>query len=526
VLTEEEAENTQRSIFNDDSVMTEIVFRGGGNAQILFRSHDLAIRFKLAMEKRILLEVPGLQMALSYHELQANENLYEGFKMAQKKLQMIKDTFIPLHDATTMGVHEICGYSGQVATQLDKTGQLDERQPISEEIYSKRIYANKKNDDSVRIEQFIQTLTRENSLSEYEFEMPLEFDDLGRTTGESSYIGVVHIDGNGIGRRFFDATQPYRELQGEDDQKNRIQYIQTLRQTSKESSTISEHVVESILRAIVKNLSVTEHAVEMVDLFPLKKEMRENQGHSNIHFLPIRFLVYGGDDITFVAEGRLALELAAIGVKAYESGSAGMDRKVSAAAGVAIIKTRSPFYPAYQWAESLCGKTKEVIKNKDFLKRNGYSDKSYPSAINWVIAEGDVSEWFKESDSGLTMKPYMLTILPQHADSTETVGHWDWLRKQVLRDLHHAIHGRNSEEDDDRERSRRSKFRNMITLWYKGEQFVQKELGRWTDLQIDFPQKYVWKLRNPYTVQHHTEATPFLDAMEIYEFLPERSLEG
>ena len=31
--------------------------------------------------------------------------------------------------------------------------------------------------------------------------IPKKFDDLGRTKGESSYIAIVHTDGNGMGKR-------------------------------------------------------------------------------------------------------------------------------------------------------------------------------------------------------------------------------------------------------------------------------------------------------------------------------------
>jgi len=38
-------------------------------------------------------------------------------------------------------------------------------------------------------------------LEQLALEIPLDFDHLGRTKGEASYIAVVHTDGNGMGKR-------------------------------------------------------------------------------------------------------------------------------------------------------------------------------------------------------------------------------------------------------------------------------------------------------------------------------------
>ena len=71
--------------------------------------------------------------------------------------------------------------------------------------------------------------------------------------------------------------------------------------------------------------------------------------------LPIRPLLHGGDDVTFVCEGRLGIYLAEAFLKYFTSDPAIMD---AACAGVAIVKTKFPFYKAYTLADQLCAEAK------------------------------------------------------------------------------------------------------------------------------------------------------------------------
>ena len=85
------------------------------------------------------------------------------------------------------------------------------------------------------------------------------------------------------------------------------------------------------------------------DLKPIK------QGKGK-YYLPFRPLVYGGDDVTFVCDGRLGLELAAIYLQAFEK-----EKDFTACAGICVVKTHYPFARAYQLSEELCRKAKKFI---------------------------------------------------------------------------------------------------------------------------------------------------------------------
>ena len=62
--------------------------------------------------------------------------------------------------------------------------------------------------------------------------------------------------------------------------------------------------------------------------------------HENV--FPLRPIVYGGDDLTFVCDGRLGLDLAARYLQAFSKDTIrvlGQDESVDACAGVAIVPT-------------------------------------------------------------------------------------------------------------------------------------------------------------------------------------------
>ena len=83
---------------------------------------------------------------------------------------------------------------------------------------------------------------------------------------------------------------------------------------------------------------------------------------------PLRPIVYGGDDLTFVCDGRLGLDLAAFYLEEFSKGTikvCGEDKPVDACAGVAIVPTKFPFARAYHFAEELCGLTKSYLRQEN-----------------------------------------------------------------------------------------------------------------------------------------------------------------
>lgn len=159
---------------------------------------------------------------------------------------------------------------------------------------------------------------------------------------ENRYIGVVHADGNGLGGVL-------HELRN--DLKNREDAIKVWRAFSQ---ALEEATIEAARDAARQHL------------------IREAQSH---RIMPARPLVLGGDDLTILVRGDLALPFTETFLERFEQQTKlnfqqlqdkyrlnSLPSYVSACAGIAFIKVNQPFYLAYSLAESLCREAKRASK--------------------------------------------------------------------------------------------------------------------------------------------------------------------
>ena len=136
------------------------------------------------------------------------------------------------------------------------------------------------------------------------------------------------------------------------------------------------------------------------------------EGQERRFYAPFRPVVFGGDELTFVADGRLGLGLAAAYLEAFEQRvaeqhNADLDGLV-ACAGVAVVKTHYPFSRAYTLAENLCDNAKDELKRE-------------VSALDWHFAAtglfGDIGQirqrQYRAANGGhLEMRPLSIHDRP------------------------------------------------------------------------------------------------------------------
>jgi hypothetical protein len=89
----------------------------------------------------------------------------------------------------------------------------------------------------------------------------------------------------------------------------------------------------------------------------------------NVHrYVPFRPIVFGGDDLTFVTDGRLGLSLAAVCLEVFEKAVAAQGNEflagLQACAGISVVKAHYPFSRAYELAEDLCRNAKRAWKRE------------------------------------------------------------------------------------------------------------------------------------------------------------------
>ncbi len=473
----------------------EQFYSGGGNTVLLFEELSDAQSFIREYSKRLIEEAPGLKVACIHEEVGGpiSKTLQDALVLLAKKKAS------PLPDASLLGLGVTlpCAYTGRPANGFMRDT------PLCAEMLNKRspTILNKSEN---RFRGIFSSVLNSFTISggpTGEFAYPKEFDDLGRTHGESSYIGVVHVDGNGMGRRINEVARTYSQKGKEQDSA----YMTDMHKLSEDIKAQGIQAVRAALETIHTALSWTKdgHHLSVADTVILAINSQKQS------VFPLRLLVYGGDDITFVCDGRIALDLAACTIEAFQN----KDKGFYACAGVAIVKSHYPFARAYTLAEDCCKNAKNYLRDT--------MGTIEASAIDWHITQGGVetdidklreSQYQTVNRESLTLRPYvidggMAQIPPGHS--------WTWFRNTIVDPLVDPC-GYWAEK--------RSRLRGLAPLLRTGNDETEKELRKWIAKDVKpLPgdidsEDQIWS-----TSGFYGRATPYIDAIELVGMVPHSS---
>ncbi|MBE9096202.1 hypothetical protein [Tychonema sp. LEGE 07203] len=349
----------------NEGVAAEIVYAGGGNTVLLFASFEYAKRFTQILTKRVLQDAPGLNIVVAHDkEFELGKRaLKEAInQLLEKELAKKKRERIASAPLLGLGVTAACQSTQLPAVNTsEKYIDADEEDIylISRETEAKLKAVPKAN------QRLIEKFAGIFDPAIYDF--PRRTDYLGRSEGSSSYVAIVHADGNGMGNRFQKCGE------GKSDE-------EAIVEIRKLSLTIEDAGINALrkLVEIVHNSIEKGEIIGKIGQFSLKKS---RQGK---YYLPFRPLVYGGDDVIFVCEGRLGLELAAIYLREFENQNVSDNKHLTARAGICVVKTHYPFARAYQLVEELYRTAKKFIQEE--RERLDESDEYYCSTLDWHFA--------------------------------------------------------------------------------------------------------------------------------------------
>lgn len=348
VRWEEETVKYHRLLSLDaGQVQAEVIYAGGGNALLLFEGgyegHPRA--FVRALTTWALQEAPGLTLLTDAVEfdwwgaaLSACHNDLRR-QLTERKAGAVRPT--PL---LGLGVTADCDFTGLPAVGRDADGRL-----IARSVQQKVALTLTKEDEEPsaadrRLARVIPAEIQEK------YEIVRNFDQFGER-GESSYIAVVHVDGNGMHKRFEAIVAAHPTSQ------DNPAYVRTLRALSK---AINERAEEALRSTVALLHASRDKENKFGGVVPVPQ--RDGQD-----YLPFRPLVFGGDDTTFVCEGRLGLALTAYYLKQLGTGTLPGPREgtegdpLYARGGVAIVKSHYPFSRAYELADALASSAKRAL---------------------------------------------------------------------------------------------------------------------------------------------------------------------
>lgn len=390
----------------------ERIYAGGGNFVAQFPDAGLAKAFSAALSEKVLTNAPNLQLVIHHETWRGSlrETVLKGFKALSQRGRA-RTTAHPL---LGLGVTVMCHSTGLPAVGMtdgirdEESDEVDESSiyPASAEVLAKWTAVNDAN----------KRLHNLHPLN-YGMAYPLDFDNLGRTEGEDSHIAVVHVDGDGLGQ-LFQGLAAYE--QADDVYKTRIQKLSEVVNLSAQNAL--KHILgllEQMIHEDAGRLGIKSPLGESIQL-----PVWTRKDGTRIPLFPFRPLVFGGDDVTFVCDGRLGVTLAVEYLRRYEVETASQlpdvalpasllhgQTKLTACAGIAMVKSHYPFARAYDLAEQLCANAKKYRRSHNL-----------ESCLDWHFAlsglSGDLEEIRQReytSDDGhsLILRPVTLGENPK-----------------------------------------------------------------------------------------------------------------
>ncbi|HMX29020.1 MAG TPA: hypothetical protein PKC13_25770, partial [Blastocatellia bacterium] len=410
--------NQQRMVVADSSlgaeaVDAEVMYTGGGNAVVLFQTFGQVSMFKRKLSRRVLKEAPGLQLVIAEQE----------FDWAKESLvKVVNDVFGKLNEAKRVRSHSVpllglgvtveCQSTALPAVEYAKIVEGEDRRPVSAETAAK-LQANKTAKD--RLEEIC------GSLTERGYDYPDELDHLGRESGEQSYIAVVHADGDGMGQKIKEIGDKdehcITDENGSYATANRC-YISALRVFSQSVEVAAQAALKTTLSGLLNAIDVNDLSISHNGgadwIAPIKLTEKKSE---NGYYVPFRPIVFGGDDVTFVCDGRLGLALAKVYAEEFAKETSNRAcGKLTACLGVVLVKAHYPFARAYQMAEQLL-KSAKTYRRKI---KDDYSEWSN-ACVDWHFALtglfgslGDIREReYQVKDGSLLLRPLTLNNNPK-----------------------------------------------------------------------------------------------------------------
>ena len=360
----------------DLSKDVNVIYIGGGNAALLCKSREVANKVVRTWSRALLKEVPGLRVAVGYGEVE--DSFAVAYRAALDNLNHCEEA---LPFGATLGslpVVRTCSATGLPASVFSREDN-NQNEWISQSASSKRMQVGTgkqpgRAQDDIRNE-FKSVLGDEQRFA-------IELDKLGGSEGKS-HIAVVHADGNGIGERLMNVVNDA----GEDDD-----FLHHIRAFSASVSHLSQRALEETLRYFQKVL-------------PLKG-LRYFQ-----NIFPFRPIVYGGDDLTFVCDGRVGLHLAAYYLQQFTKGEIrvlGECESVDACAGIAIVPTKFPFAQAYSFADTLCGLAKTHRREEGKASGSWLDFQIIQEGVTQSIASLRATQYRSFEGQTLHQRPYQV----------------------------------------------------------------------------------------------------------------------
>ena len=376
----------------NDQLQAEVVYAGGGNTLILFKGEPEvhAIPFAKILSTRMVKEARGLRLGIDHAVFEWENQALATVHSDLRKLAMSGKAPRPISmPLLGLGVTAACNFTGLPAVGRDHDDLVSQEAKHKAEAHKQAL---------ARLHNVLPKVRK----GKYAYEFVDDFDLLGEKH-ESSFMAVVHADGNGMGKRFEAIAAQYPRPE------DNAEYVIRLRRLSEGVKENSIKALRATVDLLIRDREQTE-GEDFGYVVPVPKK-------NGVNYLPFRPIVFGGDDTTFVCEGRLGLTLAKKflevisqeplpGLKEGQEGE-----PLYARAGVAVVKSHYPFSRAYELSEALVASAKKELKEMMVNEKGSVIDWHFStSGIIVPLDQLRNREYAADNGDSLLMRPVWVDV--------------------------------------------------------------------------------------------------------------------
>lgn len=463
-----------------------VAYIGGGNALILFNpSQDKADKRREVVQKftmKLLATRPGLKVGVAFGELNMTDNKLD-MSALYAELKKNQSNIFPAVNVPYTGLTLSCEINGEAANFCDTTDLV---KPIKEvRFYSMETavkaemakFANESLKN--RFNEILSVKKSDLRMDKYCF--PMKVDELGQKEGEN-YFSIIHVDGNNMGVKFSGCKN-----------------LTDRRQLSREIRRKTEGAFADLLRRII--------AAKTSGLFNDVLELKDEK------ILPIRPLILGGDDVTFICPANLAILFTKTLMEILNDTTPAdspehltkeASRRMDCCAGVAILPTAYPFFRGYELAEQLCDAAKESMR--DYAKKNSSAPSSW---LDFAILHGEQAptlEQIREREytgarGNLHFGPYQVGTNKKSRYDIENLISCTVQFPSVMSD---------------------GKIKELRGVLQRGKSDIDKFLQQLETHGQKLPSISAWEscITDSLWSEEKSPRTPYVDAIELMDFYP------
>ena len=509
VLKISETEDTTWEIAEDEKKSWRniknccVAYIGGGNALILFDAAQEDKRREVVQNfsMKLLENFPGLKIGVAFGELNitGDELVDSENKKLRRALKENQNIVFPAVNIPYTGLTLSCEINGEAADFCDSSYLVRPKEDADSEIrfYSKEtaVKANfYKQANKNLAERFNKIFELKNSSERMDnFEFPTKVDELGQKKGEN-YFAIVHVDGNNMGVKL------------RDYQNNLFDFRRISREIRRKTEGAFADLLLKIIAAKNENIFAND----------LKFE--------NEKMLPIRPLILGGDDVTFICPANMAILFTKTLMEflnnetdknSPEHSTQKFSQKMDCCAGVAILPTAYPFFRGYQLTEQLCDEAKKVMRTKKNSEGSSWLDFAILHGEQAPTLEQIRKREYSGARGNLHFGPYQIgnSNAKHKSERRNNIENLISCTEQFLK---------SKSENPPPETISHGKIKELREILQHGESETKKFLDQLKLQGKEFPYVEDWAdyVQNSLWSAEKNSRTPYVDAIELMEFYP------